>query len=148
MKPLSFQVTVDCAEPHELADWWAEALGWQVEPSDESFIRRMVAEGHATDGDTAMHRGVLVWKDGAAIRPGVAADGAVHDDRRVLFMRVPEPKTVKNRLHFDVHVGQDHVEAEHDRLAAMGATFSHRGNEGPTGWITLHDPAGNEFCIH
>ena len=40
---MDFQVTIDCAEPHELADWWAEALGWQVEPSDEAFIRRMNA---------------------------------------------------------------------------------------------------------
>ena len=36
-----FQVAVDCADPHTLADWWAETLGWQVEPSDEAFIRRM-----------------------------------------------------------------------------------------------------------
>ena len=33
-----FQVTIDCAGPHELADWWAEALGWQVEAQDEAFI--------------------------------------------------------------------------------------------------------------
>ncbi len=39
------QVTVDCADPHSLANWWSEALGWGVEPSDEAFIRRMVAAG-------------------------------------------------------------------------------------------------------
>ena len=43
-----FQVTVDCAEPHVLADWWAETLGWRVEPQDEAFIRRMISAGHAT----------------------------------------------------------------------------------------------------
>jgi hypothetical protein len=62
-----FQVTIDCASPHELADWWAEALGWTVEPSDEAFIRRMVEAGHATQEDTTTHKGVLVWKDGQAI---------------------------------------------------------------------------------
>jgi hypothetical protein len=51
-----FQVTIDCSAPHELAEWWAEALGWQVEPQDESFIRRMVEEGAATEEDTARHR--------------------------------------------------------------------------------------------
>ena len=39
---MDFQVTIGCSSPHELADWWAEALGWTVEPSDEGFIRRMV----------------------------------------------------------------------------------------------------------
>ncbi|GAB3973284.1 VOC family protein [Plantactinospora veratri] len=63
-----FQVTQDSADPHVLADWWAETLGWQVEPSDEAFIRRMVEQGHATEDDTRIHRGVLVWKAGAAIR--------------------------------------------------------------------------------
>jgi hypothetical protein len=43
-----FQVAVDCAEPHTLADWWAQTLGWQVEPQDEGFIRRMISAGHAT----------------------------------------------------------------------------------------------------
>jgi len=58
----TFQVTVDCADPHTLADWWAQALGWQVEPSDEAFIRRMIDAGYAADSDTTTHRGVLVWK--------------------------------------------------------------------------------------
>ena len=39
--PLDFQVVVDCSTPHVLADWWADALGWAVEPSDEDFIRRI-----------------------------------------------------------------------------------------------------------
>lgn len=38
--PYDFQVTIDSADPHGLADWWADALGWTVEPSDEAFIRR------------------------------------------------------------------------------------------------------------
>ena len=81
-----FQVTIDCSAPHELADWWAETLGWQVEPQDESFIRRMVETGAASEEDTTRHRGALVWKVGAGLTspdPGRP---------RVLFQRVPEPR--------------------------------------------------------
>lgn len=48
----TFQVTVDSKDPHTLADWWATALGWQVEPSDEAFIRRMIDQGYAQQSDT------------------------------------------------------------------------------------------------
>ena len=88
-----FQVAVDCADPHTLAGWWAETLGWQVEPSDEAFIRRMISAGYAAESDTLLHNGVLVWKDGAAIRHPDGLERAP----RLLFQQVPEPKTVKNR---------------------------------------------------
>jgi hypothetical protein len=139
-----FQVAVDCADPHALADWWADALGWVVEPSDESFIRKMIAEGYATEDDTTTHDGVLVWKEGAAIRH---PDDAGGPRRRILFQQVPEPKTVKNRLHLDVWVGADKVEAELERLTARGATFLHRGQQGPHTWVTIADPEGNELCL-
>ncbi len=141
-----FQVTVDCSDPHVLADWWAEALGWTVEPSNEDFIRRMITEGYAVEDDTKTHNGVLVWKEGQAIRP---PDGPVTgaEGRRVLFQLVPEPKTVKNRLHFDVRVGPDKVDAEMARLTAAGATFLHRGQQGPQSWVTMADIEGNEFCL-
>src|SRR5687768_465407 len=93
-----FQVTVDCAEPHVLAGWWAETLGWEVEPSDEAFIRRMVDEGHATEKDTTVHNGKLVWREGAAIRHPEGLTRAP----RVLFQLVPEKKSVKNRAHLDL----------------------------------------------
>src|SRR5919206_76579 len=83
--PTDFQVVMDCAAPHELADWWAEALGWQVEPQDEAFIRRMIDAGYASEADTTTHHGALVWKEGAAINspdPGRP---------RVLFQLVPGP---------------------------------------------------------
>jgi hypothetical protein len=60
---------------------------------------------------------------------------------------VPEPKTVKNRLHFDVRVGADGHEAEVARLTAMGATELWRGAQGPSTWVTMADPEGNEFCV-
>ena len=47
-----FQIVVDCQRPHELADWWAETLAWVVEQQDEDFIRKMIAEGYATDAET------------------------------------------------------------------------------------------------
>jgi Glyoxalase-like domain len=135
------QIAVDCAEPHVLADWWAEALGWQVEAQDEAFIRRMVDAGYATEDQTMRHRGALVWKEGAAINspdPGRP---------RVLFQVAPEPKTVKNRVHFDVRVGADRQEAEVERLKGLGATELWRASQGPHAWVTMADPEGNEFCV-
>jgi hypothetical protein len=135
------QVVVDSQSPHELADWWAEALSWQVEPQDEAFIIRMVQSGAATEADTLRHRGALVWALGAAItspEPGRP---------RVLFQRVPEGKTVKNRLHLDVHVGPEQREAEVTRLVRLGATELSRHTQGPMEWATLADPQGNEFCV-
>jgi hypothetical protein len=140
-----FQVVVDCADPHGLADWWAETLGWLVEQQDETFIRTMITKGYAADTDTTMHEGRLVWRDGAAIRhPDSPETGA---RRRVLFQLVPEPKTVKDRLHLDVWVGAENVAAQVERLLARGATFLHNGRQGPHAWVTLADPEGNEFCV-
>lgn len=134
------QIVVDSADPHPLADWWAEALGWQVEPQDEAFIRRMVDTGAATEADTTRHRGALVWKVGAAIT-------SPDEGRpRVLFQLVPESKTVKNRLHLDVRAG-DRRAAEVARLVELGATELWRGAQGPFEWVTLADPEGNEFCV-
>jgi hypothetical protein len=136
-----FQVTIDSADPHAQADWWAEALGWQVEPQDEAFIRRMVDAGQAAESDTTTHRGALVWAVGAAITspdPGRP---------RVLFQRVPEARAGKNRLHLDLRVGDERREAEVARLLGMGATELWRASQGPSTWATLADPEGNEFCV-
>jgi hypothetical protein len=136
-----FQVTFDCSDPHPLAGWWAEALGWEVEPSNEDFIREMVAKGFATDEQTTTYNGTLVWKEGAAI---LHPDGS---GRRILFQLVPEPKTVKNRVHLDVRVGAEKIEAEVERLSGRGATVLHHGRQGPHSWVTMADPEGNEFCV-
>ncbi|HEY2505952.1 MAG TPA: VOC family protein [Streptosporangiaceae bacterium] len=141
-----FQVAVDCAEPHALADWWAGAIGWEVEQQDPDFIRRMIAEGYATEAETTTHNGSLVWATGAAIRH---PDGPERGPgrKRIIFQQVPESKTVKNRWHLDFWVGQDNVAQEKDRLVAAGATYLHEGQQGPHQWLTLADPEGNEFCI-
>ena len=101
----------------------------------------MVESGAASEADTTRHRGALVWKVGTAITspdPGRP---------RVLFQSVPEAKTVKNRLHFDVRVGADQREAEVARLLGRGATELWRASQGPYEWVTMADPEGNEFCI-
>lgn len=136
-----FQVTVDSENPHSLAKWWAQTLGWEVEPSDENFIRGLVQAGHAQESDTMEFEGVLVWREGAGIRD------PEHPERpRVLFQLVPEKKTVKNRLHLDLRVGDSRADVAR-QLEERGATFLHRGRQGPSEWITMADPEGNEFCV-
>jgi hypothetical protein len=61
--------------------------------------------------------------------------------------QVPEAKTVKNRVHLDVRVGDEGREAEVARLVTAGARELHRGAQGPYRWVTLADPEGNEFCL-
>lgn len=138
----TFQVTLDSTRPHDLADWWAETLGWEVEQQDESFIRDMIAQGHASESDTLTHRGSLVWAAGAALAPPPDSGRP-----RVLFQAVPEHKSVKNRMHLDIRVGDDDVAEVVASLLARGATKLHDGNQGPFTWTTLTDPEGNEFCV-
>jgi len=139
---LDFQLVIDCADPHTLADWWADALGWEVEGTDEDFIRRMIKEGLASDDDTVVHKGKLHWKTGAAINH---PDGRESGRPRILFQLVPEPKTIKNRLHIDLNPPEDR-DAEIERLKALGATEVDVG-QGDAGWTVLADPEGNEFCV-
>ena len=142
---LDFQLVIDCADPHTLADWWADALGWEVEHADEDFIRKMIDEGHASEGDATTYRGRLVWKTGAAINH---PDGRSSGRPRIIFEQVPEAKTVKNRVHVDLRPLTDDPERQIADLIAKGATLLHRGQEGPAHrWATLADPEGNEFCV-
>ncbi|MEV0972868.1 VOC family protein [Microtetraspora glauca] len=110
-------MTVDSARPYELAQWWSEALGWPLVDSEPG------------DDEVMLDR----------------PDGPPH----VLFIQVPEDKTIKNRLHFDV-TGTDGAtrDQEVERLVALGAKpyEDHRNPDG-TGWVTLLDPEGNEFCV-
>ncbi|TXK34817.1 VOC family protein [Nonomuraea sp. C10] len=137
------QVVIDSQDPHNLADWWADALGWQVERQDEAFIRRQIVQGHATEADTGFHKGALVWKEGTAIRH----PGGLERAPRVLFQLVPERKRVKNRIHLDVRAGAGSIDAEVERLVGKGAKVLHEGRQGPTRWVTIIDPEGNELCI-
>jgi hypothetical protein len=143
---LNIQIAVDCRKPHELADWWAETLEWAVEPQDEDFIRSMIDQGFATEEETSRHNGKLVWRDGAAIRPPDELDDK-SPARRILFQTVPEEKTVKNRVHWDVRLAGADKDAVRAALEARGAKFLWTASEGPHSWHTMADPEGNEFCI-
>jgi hypothetical protein len=143
--PYEFQVVVDCGQPHLQADWWAQTLGWSVEPVDEDFIRKMIADAYATPSDAITYNGALVWANGAAIRH--PDDSGTGQRRRILFQQVPESQATKNRLHLDVWVGPEKVRDVADQLIARGATFLHDGQQGPNRWVTMADPEGNEFCV-
>ena len=140
---MGLQVVVDCAEPHALAAWWAATLGWEVEPQDEDFIRRMIDEGHASQDDTTTFDGAMVWREGCAVV-------APSDDGRprLLFQQVPEDKRGKNRVHLDLRPGPDaDVEQLRERLVDRGATRIGEGRQGPHTWTVFGDPEGNEFCV-
>lgn len=139
----SFQVAIDCREPHALADWWAETLGWQVEDQDETFIRSMIEQGQASDADTTTHRGRLVWRTGAAVTPPPERVGAP----RLYFQQVPEQKAGKNRMHLDLRPDTEDLEGFRARLVERGATQLYSGRQGPHTWMTMADPEGNEFCV-
>ena len=143
--PYDFQVAVDCTDPHALADWWGETLEWPVEEQDEAFIKDMIARGFATDAETSTHNGRLVWRTGAAIRHPEAFPSG--NPRRVIFQHVAEPKTVKDRIHLDLYVGEERRDAVRDRLVERGATYLWSGQQGPHAWHTLADIEGNEFCV-
>ncbi|MCG6566035.1 VOC family protein [Tessaracoccus sp. ZS01] len=144
-KPYGIQICVDTRDAHNLADWWAESLGWTVEPSDPVFIQRMIDGGYATEADTQTHRGNLVWRGAAAICPPdeVGSPGR----RRILFQDVPEEKQTKNRLHYDVHSGGDDIDALRDEFLARGASYVDSHNQGTHRWHVMLDPEGNEFCV-
>jgi catechol-2,3-dioxygenase len=71
------------------------------------------------------------------------------DDRtpRLVFARVPEDKTVKNRIHIDVNATDRDQEAEVQRLVTMGARHIDVGQRPEHSWVVLADPEGNEFCV-
>ena len=67
------------------------------------------------------------------------------DGPKVVFQKVPENKTVKNRVHLDLIV--DDIEAEAVRWVGLGATRGERFDEWGVAWIVMRDPEGNEVCL-
>jgi len=108
-------VCVDATDPHRLATFWQEALGWD----------RVYEE----DDEVALHP------------PGGDGTPKPH----LLFLRVPEGKTAKNRLHLDLR--PDDRDAEVARLESLGATRADVGQGPDVSWVVLADPEGNEFCV-
>ena len=74
----------------------------------------------------------------------LSADGG----QRLLFIEVPDAKQVKNRVHLDLKPAEGSRDEELERLLRLGSrrVADHRREDG-TGWVTLADPEGNEFCI-
>lgn len=136
-----FQIAIDCADPHRLARFWAAALGYELEDHSEGILE-IIAAGYATEADTMIVEGKLAWRDAAACRD-TSGDGRP----RLLFQQVPEPKTVKNRIHLDLHVEPENQEAEVERLTGLGAQRIGVGQQGPHSWIVMIDPEGHEFCV-
>jgi hypothetical protein len=76
---------------------------------------------------------------------------------RIYFQRVPEPKTVKNRVHLDLDAGggasvpleerRRRVDAEVERLRGIGATRLRAVEESGEYWVVMQDPEANEFCV-
>ncbi|SDM29285.1 hypothetical protein SAMN05421874_15115 [Nonomuraea maritima] len=91
---------------------------------------------------------VLDAKLGEDDHPGdpealVEAEGAA-----ILFVTVPDAKTVKNRIHFDIQPKDRTRDEEVERLLSLGATLvGDRRRPDGSGWVTLADPEGNEFCV-
>lgn len=139
----SFQVTFDSADPESLAGFWAEALGYIMQPPPEGYD---TWEAFADEvGIAAEDRDKLA----AVIDP----DGA---GPRVLIQKVPETKTAKNRCHLDVNVTDRTmsdaerrlmIDAEAERLVDLGATELEKFDQPDGTWTVLQDPEGNEFCL-
>ena len=136
----TIQVAFDCVDPHRQCAFWAAVLGYEV-PDVADIVERARAAGYATDDDTSVFDGKVVWKTVAACSDPSAVGP------RLLFQQVPEDKVAKNRVHLDVRMAEDAREAEVARLTALGATWLHEGRFGPEIWITMADPEGNEFCV-
>ncbi|MGI8577753.1 MAG: VOC family protein [Nocardioidaceae bacterium] len=138
------QITFDCADPNVLAGFWADTLGYQFEAPPSGF----------DTWDAALD----AWGVPQERRNSYSA--VVHPERagpRLFFQKVTEGKSAKNRVHLDVRAapgmqGDERMaalEAEAQRLTAIGATRSQRFEPGPTsaGFIVMLDPEGNEFCL-
>ncbi len=145
MPTTPWRLTFDCENAPLIARFWIVALG---------YVERPPPEGWDTWEDWLRHFEVpeAEWDDGAnlddpeGVLPGVG------------FLKVPEPKTVKNRLHIDLQAsGGRHVEpairahrieATVDRLVQAGGAVQDRGLfQGELDHVVMTDPEGNEFCV-
>jgi hypothetical protein len=118
-------VTFDCADALKLGQFWSAALGRPLDPNASSDFATIGFGGR---------RDKVGW---APVERDVAPTW--------MFVRVPEPKTAKNRMHLDVMASEP--EAEVDRLVELGATHVADREEYGYTWTVMTDPEGNEFCV-
>jgi hypothetical protein len=145
---VSYQLVIDCASPEPLARFWAEALHYVIASPPAGF-------GSWDD----FYRSIGVSED----ELGIGAD-RIEDPRGegpdIWFQVVPERKSIKNRLHIDLHASggreapletrRERVEAEAARLVALGAARKQAiDEEGLDHYaVAMSDPEGNEFDIN
>jgi hypothetical protein len=146
---LSWKLVIDSTNAPALADFWAAALGYEVE-DPSVLIEQLLTTGHIGEEAVAEHHGRKAFRGYAAIRhPEDPFDktSGIGLGRRLLFQDVPEDKASKNRLHIDVHGEPGDLDALVARLEGLGATRVREVNKGPAGhWWIMLDPEGNEFC--
>lgn len=147
-----FQVVFDCADPPRLARFWQQALGYVEEappPGYESWtdfaVRNRIPE---SDWD----------RMGSAVLPDFDEAAGHGSQPRLLFIRVPEGKTVKNRMHLDIAASGgrsvppeerwSRVLARAEELEKLGATRVQEYDEPGSHHLVMTDPEGNEFCVH
>jgi len=131
-------LTLDCADPVGLAEFWKTAAGYVDEPQPPPFTTRAEWAAQFDDEDDGM--GAAWLHDPTGIAP------------RLCLMQVSEPKTAKNRLHLDLRVAGDgppeqrwsRIVDEVARLTAAGAVAL---QEFPGHHVVMADPEGNEFCV-
>ncbi|GCE00997.1 VOC family protein [Embleya hyalina] len=136
----NISLTLDCTDAKLLGDFWKTALGYVDEPPPAPFETR--EEWHASfnlPADDSVDD--VAWLcDPEGVGP------------RLSILKVPEPKTVKNRLHIDLRVPGHgdaderwaRIEAEAERLVKAGAAIleEYGGHH-----MVMADPEGNEFCV-
>ncbi|MGZ3100808.1 VOC family protein [Streptomyces sp. H72] len=148
--PMHFKIVIDAAAPHAQADFWAAALHYEVE-DNSALIGKLLGFGAVPAELTVESHGRRAWRDLAAVRhpdDPYQEESGTGLGRRLLFQRVPEVKTGKNRLHLDLHPSEGRREAEVARLEALGASVLRQVKEQGGEWVTMADPEGNEFCVH
>ena len=137
------QVSFDADDAPRLAEFWAVALDYVVQPPPKGFDSW---EDWAIANDIPRE----TWDTFRAV-VDPAGKGP-----RLLMQQVPEGKTAKNRMHLDVNVGADiadptdranKVDAHVERLVAAGGTVVTEKVESGQRWIVMQDPEGNEFCV-
>ena len=144
MTASTVQVTFDCADPAAQAAFWADALGYVVQPPPEGFDSwDAFLDQHGVPPEHRNDRSAAVDPEGRG--------------PRLFFQKVPEGKVAKNRVHLDVRAapglhGQERMaalDAVADRLEARGGRRLQRlePNGIDEGVIVMADPEGNEFCL-
>ncbi|MGW7409668.1 VOC family protein [Streptomyces sp. NPDC054833] len=147
--PLHWKLVVDAADPHAQADFWAAALHYEVE-DNSALVERLLELGALPGEATVEFHGRAAFRDLIAVRhPDDPYDKerGIGLGRRLLFQRVPEVKTVKNRLHLDLHPGEGRRADEVERLKRLGARVLREVREPSGEWVVMADPEGNEYCV-